>query len=264
MEVAVRLVTYNIASLDGRIAVSESTPSWLDPNWKPLERFAPVDVMALHKTRLWLEGSNSFTARSAGTADFGDYASREVPAGDFLPSSLRSHQGRWLVVVDSRARVRWTTSEIEGTKLAVLLAAATPGPYRAFLRDHDVPYFEAGRERVDLPTALARLATVFAADGIISDAGGVLNGALLRARLVDEVDVQFLPAIVGQADAPALFEGFGLGPSGVPALLELISAEARSDGSIFARYTINEQLRTAPDDQLREARDEQPRAGRDE
>lgn len=103
-----RLITFNLASLDGRIAVSGSTPSWLDSRWKPLERFGPVNVMALHETRLSLEGSNSFTARSAGAADFSDYASREVPAGDFLPSSLRSHEGRWMVVIDSRARPRST------------------------------------------------------------------------------------------------------------------------------------------------------------
>ena len=232
-----RLVTFNITSLDGRIAVSGSTPSMLDPTWKPLERFEPVDVMTLHETRLSLEGSNSFVARTAGAADFGEYARQEVPAGDFLPSSVRNHQGRWMVVADSRARVRWNTFEMDGTKLAVLLAAATPAPYRAFLRDHEVPYFEAGPEGVDLPAALARLAAVFAASSIVSNAGGVLNGVLLRAGLVDEADIQFLPAIVGQAKAPAVFEGFGPGTSGLPALLELISAEARPDGSIFARYT---------------------------
>ena len=233
-----RLVTFNTTSLDGRIAVSGSTPSMLDPRWKPLERFEPVDVMTLHKARLLLEGSNSFTARTAGPADFGDYARHEVPAGDFLPSSVRSHQGRWMVVADSRARVRWNTVEVDETKLAVLLTAATPAPYRAFLRDHEVPYFEAGLEGVDLPAALTRLAAVFAAGSIVSNAGGVLNGVLLRAGLVDEADIQFLPAIVGHATAPAVFEGFGLGTSGVPAPLELISAQARPDGSIFARYTV--------------------------
>jgi hypothetical protein len=70
----VRLVTFNVVSIDGRIAVSGSTPAWLDSRWKPLERFEPVDIMALHKARLSLQGSNSFTARSAGAADFGDYA----------------------------------------------------------------------------------------------------------------------------------------------------------------------------------------------
>ena len=233
-----RLVTFNTTSLDGRIAVSGSTPSMLDPRWKPLERFEPVDVMTLHKARLLLEGSNSFTARTAGPADFGDYARHEVPAGDFLPSSVRSHQGRWMVVADSRARVRWNTVEVDETKLAVLLTAATPAPYRAFLRDHEVPYFEAGLEGVDLPTALTRLAAVFAASSIVSHAGGMLNGVLFRAGLVDEADIQFLPAIVGHPTAPAVFEGFGLGASGVPALLELISAQARPDGSIFARYTV--------------------------
>ena len=233
-----RLVTFNTTSLDGRIAVSGSTPSMLDPTWKPLERFEPVDVMTLHETRLSLEGSNSFVARTAGAADFGEYARQEVPAGDFLPSSVRNHQGRWMVVADSRARVRWNTVEVDETKLAVLLTAATPAPYRAFLRDHEVPYFEAGLEGVDLPTALTRLAAVFAASSIVSNAGGVLNGVLLRAGLVDEADIQFLPAIVGHATAPAVFEGFGLGTSGVPAPLELISAQARPDGSIFARYTV--------------------------
>ena len=43
---------------------------------------------------------------------------------------------------------------------------------------------------------------------------------------------------IGQAEAPAVFEGFGLGTGGVPALLQLVSAEARPDGSIFARYTV--------------------------
>ena len=79
---------------------------------------------------------------------------------------------------------------------------------------------------------------MFATSSIVSNAGGVLNGVLLRAGLVDEADIQFLPAIVGYATAPAVFEGFGLGTSGISALLELISAEARPDGSIFARYTV--------------------------
>jgi hypothetical protein len=32
----VRLVTFNVASIDGRIGISCSTPSWLDTRWKQL------------------------------------------------------------------------------------------------------------------------------------------------------------------------------------------------------------------------------------
>lgn len=143
-----------------------------------------------------------------------------------------------MVVIDSRARVRWTTFEQDDTKLAVLISSTTPAAYRRFLREHNVPYFEAGDGRVDLRQALDRLGEIFGVDCIVSDAGGVLNGALLRAGLVDEIDIQSLPAVVGRAEAPAIFEGYDCGASSSPCDLRLISAESRPDGSVFIRYAV--------------------------
>ena len=233
-----RLITFNIASIDGRIAVSPSTPSWLDARWKPLDRYQAVDVLSLHRTHVYLEGSNSFTARDAPEADFAGHAAGKIPAGDFVPEALHAHSGRWLVVIDSRARVRWTSSEQDGTKLAILMSSTTPAAYRQFLREHDVPYFEIGDGRVDLRQALHRLGEAFGVDRIVSNAGGVLNGALLRAGLVDEIDIQFLPAVLGRAEAPAIFEGYDFGASGSARDLRLISTETRADGSVFARYAV--------------------------
>lgn len=233
-----RLVTFNIASIDGRIAISRSTPSWLDPRWQPLGRFETVDALSLHGARLSLEGSNSFTGRDAPGADFADYAGARVPSGDFLPAALRTHPGRWMVVIDSRARVRWTASEMDGTRLAVLMSRTTPAAYRMFLREHDVPYLEAGEDRVDPGRALRRLGEVFGVDCVVSDAGGVLNGALLRSGLVDEIDIQFLPVVIGCAEAPAIFEGYDLGALGSIRDLELISAQTRPDASVFVRYAV--------------------------
>lgn len=233
-----RLVTFNIASIDGRIGVAASTPSRLDPRWKPLDRFEAVDIMAFHGARVSLQGSNSFAARDAPEASFGDHAGAAVPGGDFLSTKLQAHSGRWLVAIDSRARVSWDTFEVDDTHLAVLLSRTTPAAYRLFLREHDVPYIEAGEDRVDLGQALRRLDEVFGVDCIVSDAGGVLNDALLRAGLVDEVDIQVLPAIVGRADAPAVFEGYGRGTWERIRDLQLISAASRPDGSVFIRYAV--------------------------
>jgi riboflavin biosynthesis pyrimidine reductase len=233
-----RLVTFNVASADGRIAISPATPSWLDARWKPLDRFETVDALSLHGARLSIEGSNSFTGRDAPEASFGDQAGARVPAGDFLPANLHTHPGRWLVVIDSRARVRWTTNEMGGTRLAVLLSGKTPAAYRRFLREHDVPYLEAGEDRVGLGRALHRLGEAFGVDCVVSNAGGVLNGLLLRSGLVDEIDIQFLPVVVGRAEAPAVFEGYDLGTMGRIRDLELISVEARPDASIFVRYAV--------------------------
>jgi riboflavin biosynthesis pyrimidine reductase len=231
-----RLVTFNVTSIDGRIGISRSTPSSLDARWKPLDRFETVDVLSLHGARVSLEGSNSFTARDAPGAVFDDRAEASVPAGDFLPAKLRTHSGGWFVAIDSRARVRWATAEMDDTKLAVLISRRTPAAYRLFLREHDIPYLEAGGDHVDLGQALHRLGEVFNVDCVVSNAGGVLNGALLRAGLVDEIDIQFLPAVIGRAEAPAIFEGYDSGASGSIRDLRLISAETRPDGSVFVRY----------------------------
>jgi riboflavin biosynthesis pyrimidine reductase len=237
-EVPLRLVTFNVASIDGRIAVSRSTPSWLDPRWQPLDRFETVDALSLHGARVSLEGSNSFPGRDAPGASFADHAGAEVPAGDFMPAALRTHPGRWMVVIDSHARVRWTAAEMDGTRLAVLMSKTTPAAYRRFLREQDVPYLEVGEDRVDLRRALHRLGEVFGVDCVVSDAGGVLNGILLRSGLVDEIDIQFLPVVVGRAEAPAIFEGYDLEALGGLCDLGLISAEARPDASVFARYAV--------------------------
>jgi 2,5-diamino-6-(ribosylamino)-4(3H)-pyrimidinone 5'-phosphate reductase len=236
--VPLRLITFNVASVDGRIGVARTTPSWLDTRWKPLDRFQPVDVLSPHGARVFLEGSNSFTAREAPGAVLAGNAEATAAAGDFLPVKLRTHPGRWLVVIDSRARVRWTASEQDDTQLAVLMSSTTPEAYRRFLREHDVPYFEAGDGRGDLRQAVDRLGEIFGVDCIVSNAGGVLNGALLRAGLVNEIDIQFLPAVVGRAEAPAIFEGYDFGAANCPCDLRLISTEVRPDGSIFIRYAV--------------------------
>ena len=127
---------------------------------------------------------------------------------------------------------------MDGTRLAVLLSKATPGAYRRFLREQGVPYLEAGEDRVDLGRALHRLGEAFDVDCVVANAGGVLNGALLRSGLVDEIDIQFLPVVIGRAEAPAIFEGYGRGALGSIRDLELISAEARPDASVFVRYAV--------------------------
>jgi hypothetical protein len=108
----VRLVTFNVATIDGRVGVSTATPSWLDPRWKPRGRFETVDVLALHGTRVFLEGSNSFTARDAPEAAFEDYADAPIPAGTSAhlrgnpPGRLRLHPLRGTLSRPAHGRQR--------------------------------------------------------------------------------------------------------------------------------------------------------------
>ena len=236
---ALRLVTFNVASIDGRIAVSRSTPSMLDTRWRPLDRFETVDALSLHGARVSLEGSNSFTGRHAPAASLRGPCRSASPRRGF-PASEPAHPSRPVVRRDRQPRqdqmdhgLRW-------------MAQGWPSCCRG---RHPLPTACSSASVMCRISKSARITSIwagrctgwvrsFGVDCVVSDAGGVLNGVLLRSGLVDEIDIQFLPVVVGCAGAPAIFEGYDLGALGSIRDLELISAEPRPDASIFVRYAV--------------------------
>jgi 2,5-diamino-6-(ribosylamino)-4(3H)-pyrimidinone 5'-phosphate reductase len=73
---------------------------------------------------------------------------------------------------------------------------------------------------------------------LVATGGGLLHGALLRTGLVDEGDIDFLPAIIGGDRAPMLFDGPPLGPEESPARLTPIIVQQKPNGGIFVRYAV--------------------------
>ena len=239
----VKVVTFNVASLDGRIGFGDRLLLHGDDRWDAMATRPGVtlaDMDALHAPQAMLEGSSSFVPRDASPLDLPTDASGLHE--DFVPDELRSGSGRWFTAVDSRGRVRWTIKEMGGWRLLVLVAAATPPGYLAFLRRESIPYLVAGTERVDLALAVRRLHEVLGVTALVSNGGGILNGALLRAGLVDEVDIQFVPGIIGRPDAPSLFEGFASGPGDRPLRLTPIAHEDQGHGLYFVRYAVGERV----------------------
>jgi 2,5-diamino-6-(ribosylamino)-4(3H)-pyrimidinone 5'-phosphate reductase len=244
-----KVVTYSVASLDGRITVA---PGVLllhgDERWSEIAgtedgygrvraRFAPEAM---------LEGSGSFVVEGDEPGPLPE------PAGpveglyqDFLPTQVVGRPGHsgWFTVVDGRGRVRWAYKEWpdeawRGWHLLVLVARSTPAGYLVYLRGEGIPYLVAGEERVDLGKALARMGRALGVRTVVSPAGGRLSGALLRAGLVDEVVIEFVPAIIGGRGTPALFDAEPLEEGERPVGLAMVSVEARANGRVWARYAV--------------------------
>jgi riboflavin biosynthesis pyrimidine reductase len=71
-------------------------------------------------------------------------------------------------------------------------------------------------------------------EGCLKQAGGHINGAFLRAGLVDEVSLLVVPGIDGRTGVPAVFDGLA-GRSLFP--LRLKSVDQRG-GTLWIRYEV--------------------------
>jgi 2,5-diamino-6-(ribosylamino)-4(3H)-pyrimidinone 5'-phosphate reductase len=246
-----KVVICTTASVDGRIAVSrDRLLLWGDERWQAIDQGSEVldGLKSIHKPQATLEGSGSFVRDDDEPAPLSPFeGERETLYANYLPQAVVQRPGHrgWFIAVDGRGRVRnWIKDgavfglEFEGWHLLVLAAHATPPEYLACLRREQIPYLVAGQERVDLAVALEKLHSALGVTSLLSTAGGRLNGALLRAGLVDEVNIELLPAIIGGFDTPSLFDSPPLKADEWPVRLNLISAQIQAGGRVWLRYQV--------------------------
>ncbi|MET7403069.1 dihydrofolate reductase family protein [Dactylosporangium sp. NPDC005572] len=241
-----RVVVSVVAGVDGRVALSRGErllDADVDRRWRSgwpadVEELVGASSAAVEKRyrpTVVLEGSGTFVGDDAPPVAFdGDGTAAEVLLADHLPKRTP----RWFVVVDGRGRVDWSYFGDADTSLLVLVCTATPLPYLRRLRRDGIPYLVAGEARVDLRTALVRLREVLGADCVVSHAGGGLNGALLRAGLVDEVHVVTVPMLVGGLGTPSVADGPPLPVGGAPVRLRTVNVTVGAQGSVWAHYEV--------------------------
>lgn len=238
-----RVVLTTTAGLDARITLRRDQ-RLLEPSVGERWRAAlPGDVDGLVRRRdEWVERHHhpSVTLEGSGTFVAEDAVSPWAEPGgpwdhrDHLPRSAR----RWFVVVDGRGRMDWTFTGDDATALLLLVCRATPPGYLERLRELGVGWLVCGDERVDLDLALRRLRAELGAEVVVTDGGGGLNGALLRAGLIDELHVVTVPVVVGGADTPTFLDGDPLAPDGEPVRLRMMGIETGADGTTWTRYEV--------------------------
>ena len=239
-----RVITHNLASVDGRLAISPEVVLMNDERWPVYEESPYAAVRLRHHPQVLLEGSGSLAGHAGPLKDLPaptvfctGQASAQTPE-----AVARAHHG-WFTVVDSRGRVRWGFKEMPGEEwagwhLLVLVSRSTPLPYLSFLRSEGIPYVVAGELRVDLEEALVVLQDRFGVTTVVSTGGGRLNGALLRAGLVDEIEVEVLPMAVGGTTTSSLFMAPDLYRTDLPVPLRLLEVAPRSEGRVLLRYEV--------------------------
>jgi 2,5-diamino-6-(ribosylamino)-4(3H)-pyrimidinone 5'-phosphate reductase len=247
-----RVVISVEASADGKISLTRQQvlmqqPSgglWADltpPPADPLREDFLELVRREYGCNATLEGSGSLVTEGAELTPLPAHEGdpNELYT-DFLPSDIigaPSPPHMWFTVVDGRGRIRWTERH-PGWDVLVIACRSTPVDYLSYLRREGICYLLAGEDRVDLAGALTTMAAELGVRCVLSTAGGGLNGALLRAGLVDELSLLVLPALIGGLGTPSVLDGSPLKIGHRPTQLRLLSVHTDLGGVVRLRYQV--------------------------
>lgn len=213
---------HNEISLDGRI-------DWMTDDhglyYETIYRW-PVDAM--------LSGSQTMLDAVDLTSD--------PSSPEFVPAARNFKDPRQLlVVVDSRGQIEnWPAirNQPYWRDVVVLCSTDTPQEYLNTLREQRIEYIVAGKKHVDLRGALAKLRTEFHVETMRVDSGGVLNGVLLRAGLVQGLKIVLNPCLTGGTSPKTLFVAPDLLSRDGVIPLELRGVKQLRDGYLLLEYEV--------------------------
>ena len=94
-----------------------------------------------------------------------------------------------------------------------------------------------GEREIDFPFALRWLRKKWKVNRLLCEGGGEINGALLEARLVNEIHVTLCPCIFGGRTAPTLADGRGFARLADAARLQVKSRKRIGD-ELFLVYRV--------------------------
>ncbi len=230
-----------IATIDGRI-VADHWPD-IGEGRREYERTAST-----YAADGWMCGRitmEHFAGAARGEGDLAREAAARPAAdtarSDFVAPGAHSP---YAVAVDPRGRLLWSSSEIEGDHVIAILGGGVSDAYLASLRQSGVSYVLAGAggDEVDLALALERLAATFGIHTLLLEGGGRINGAMLRAGLIDEVSLLVAPIADGALGTASVFDvesASGGQDDGYRARrLSLVAVERRAEGVLWIRYHV--------------------------
>jgi riboflavin biosynthesis pyrimidine reductase len=216
-------------SIDGRT---------LPRRWRPENPSPTRDYDRLHEE---LAGDAWLVGRTTGQefARKDAYPTRTTETFRPEPWFARRDARAYAVVLDGHGKIAWGRPDIGGDPLVVVLTEQVSAAQLAGLRADGVSYFFAGKSELDLHLALETLNRKLGVKRLLLEGGGITNGALLRAGLVDEVSLLIAPFVDGAPGAPALFEAVSdTERASAVQGIEMVSSDALDGGVVWLRYRV--------------------------
>lgn len=148
---------------------------------------------------------------ATGHPDLSQYEDNDLDYQDWVPANIKADT--WDVSFDRHGRCGWTQNYFEygGHKSHAIevVTKQAPTAYLAFLRTMEIPYLVCGDHDLDLKQALVKLKRYFGIETLAVCGGGIINGAFLKAELVDQISLVMAPYVIGDPQKKRAFNTFG-------------------------------------------------------
>ena len=141
----------------------------------------------------------------------------------------------YLVAIDTIGKLCWPQNQFDGMPLLVITSEDCPREYHETLTKQQISWIATGKGGIDLPRAMEILHKEFNVERLSVTGGGNINGAFLKAGLLDEVSMMWCSGIDGRKGMASVFDGL---PSDIPPTkLQLLSVEKLGE-TIWAKYKV--------------------------
>lgn len=229
------VICHIMSSVDGRLLPSRWTHPFDGTDAGKL--FAEyAEIGRLLHTDAWMFGKA--TAREAFPYKFMPKTSEHPTAGKIHIGNRDS--ARLFITVDPDADIFYTSDRLRGDNIVTILGTNATDDYLAMLEEKGISYIVL-HDATAPGEAMEILFDKFGIRSISLQGGGIIDGAMLAAGLLDELSLVIYPGIDGLSTAPSIFEYLGA-TDARPAegqSLELLSAQTRPYGIVWLRYRVH-------------------------
>lgn len=216
-----------MCSVDGRIL----TETWGNPKGRSL--YEPIGNR--YKVKTWMSGRVTMERDFAGKRPLKlKPVHKIIPRVDHIADTRARN---FAIAIDREGKLNWHRGEIEGDHIISVLSEQVSTEYLLHLQEKGISYIFGGKSELDLKKVLDKLNKLFGVKKLMLEGGGSLNGSFLRADLIDELSVLYLPLADGTAGAPSLFD-LAQGDRKKASKLKLLSVKKLQNDVLWMRYKV--------------------------
>ena len=155
-----------------------------------------------------LSGRPTYEDGLPGPIDLTKFKDQKVERKDYVAPKKNDY---YTIAIDPKGKLKWTSGffcifedygRTQKANSVTILTEEVNDDYLAYLKSIEVSFIFAGKDKIDLKTALTKLKKLFGIEKVLCEGGPTTNGLLLQEDLVQKIIVYKCPFIAAPGGKP--------------------------------------------------------------